>query len=876
MLRSGDPVQNFVIVSLLGEGGMGQVYVARDTRLNRNVALKIMHPEADAPSPSGGNERRSEGAARLLREAQSAAALDHPNVVTIYEVGEVTEDGEKCPFIAMELVKGKTLRAYCGDPAIPVAQRLRWLADVARALGAAHKAGLVHRDIKPENVMIRDDGMVKVLDFGLAKRAARTGVSTTSSTEAQVLPSITAKGVAIGTPYYMAPEQMRNEALDGRADQFAWGVMAYELLSGAPTWGRDIDALELVSKVLSDQPTPLAAANIDVPMNVAAAVTRAMAKKRAERFDSMDDVLAVLDGTAKPAASPLAQTQPQDPAPPEASLASPNPNTVPLDADGEPSRLVTTAPTVPPSPSPSRLVLAAVAAGAIAAIGFGVRAWRIHADKATDAANAARADASTAECTASSQCVKKLGGKPAVCNPAGKCALLASEDCDVLADATALASDATVWFGTLLPRNDPDFKVELRAIDLARQDFAQMMSGFSQAGQHVRPFGLVACDDVADVMRAAHHLVDDVGVPAIIGFRSSAEVVDVGSQLLIPKGVVAIVPLSTSPLVTSLPQPPGQPRMIWRTTFSSAQAAKVIGHLLPEVLEPRFRQGPTALPKSAPLRVALVRDKGRGGATWDALLLDALRFNGRSVVENGDDFRRFVIDASTPESTTTDSKAAVGELGLFAPNVIVLSSDVAAVRQLVEPLEKAWSAARPRPVYVAVSQLPSLAVEWSGASAERRRRFFGVLPLAMTSVNARFVMHFNEGAPKRVTATDAPNTSYDSFYVLAYASYAVGTQRVTGTALASAIARLVPPGKPADVGPDGIFDAYSTLQRGEKIDLNGAFGSLDFDLTTGDEPFQFAVECIGTNEEGRANHGIESGLVYASGTDRLEGTMRCP
>src|SRR5439155_1545840 len=105
-----------------------------------------------------------------------------------------------------------------------------------------------------------------------------------------------------------------------------------------------------------------------------------------------------------------------------------------------------------------------------------------------------------------------------------------------------------------------------------------------------------------------------------------------------------------SPLVTSLPQPPGKPRLIWRTTFNSAQAAKVIGHLLPDVIEPRFRQGPNGIAKSTPLRVALVRDKGRGGSTWDALLLDTIRFNSKSVVENGDDFRRFVIDLSTSEA----------------------------------------------------------------------------------------------------------------------------------------------------------------------------------------------------------------------------------
>ncbi len=272
---------------------MGQVYLARDTRLQRSIALKIMHPEAGSGEESQGT---SSGAARLLREAQAAAGLEHPNVVTIYEVGEIKgEGGEPArPFIAMELVKGKALREFVGDESVPMKERIRWLGDVARALGAAHRAGLVHRDIKPENVMVREDGVVKVLDFGLAKRAAGTTASSTSSTEAQVLPSLTGKGVAIGTPYYMAPEQMRREVLDGRADQFAWGVVAYELLSGVPAWGRDIDALGMVSKILSEDPTPLHEVRPDVPPHVGAVVTRAMAKGRGARFESMERLVEAL------------------------------------------------------------------------------------------------------------------------------------------------------------------------------------------------------------------------------------------------------------------------------------------------------------------------------------------------------------------------------------------------------------------------------------------------------------------------------------------------------------------------------------------------------------------------------------------------------
>jgi serine/threonine-protein kinase len=820
---------------------MGQVYLARDTRLNRSVALKIVQPDPNASEGSGQSD--SGGAARLLREAQSAAALQHPNVVVIYEVGTIKDGGEDSgrPFIAMELVKGKALRAFVGDAAVPLDTRLKWLADVARALSAAHDAGLVHRDIKPENVMVSDTGVVKVLDFGLAKRAAMPAASSTSSTEAQVLPSLTAKGVAIGTPYYMAPEQMRREPLDGRADQFAWGVLAYELLGGAAPWGKDVDALELVSKILTQNPSSLDDVNPEVPRHVARAVARAMSKSRGDRFASMNELLATLDPAAKA-------------------------TTPPADTTSKPVQAQTT---IKDERPPQRRMRLAIAAGLVVAIAAGGLALKRQGTTTAAAPDAAPAR----ECTKPSECTKKVG-KPAVCNPSGKCAELASVDCEVRADPVAQGSENTVWFGTMFPKGDEDLQGDFRGVDLGRQDFAQMMSGFAEAkgDAPVHPFGLVACDDSADLMRAARHLVEDVQVPAIIGFRSSAEIVDVGNALLIPNGVAAVIPLSTSPLVTSLYHRPGQPRLVWRTTFSSAQAAKAIGHFVPDVLETRLR----ADTSKAPLKVALVRDKSRGGATFDALLLDALRFNGKSAIANGDDFRRFIIDGSVAARVEEEARAAVEGVNAFAPNVIIYSADIAEVRYFVEPLERIWSHGATRPTYVQVSHIMPDVMPWVGSSAERRRRFFGLVPLAMTSVNARLVLHYNETFGTRVTPTYAPNSAYDAFYLLAYATYALGDKPITGVSLAHGIERLLPPGKPIDVGMSGIFEAYAALRHGEKIDLNGAFGSLDFDTSTGEAPFKHAIECVGLNDKGVADHGVESGVVYASETDKLEGTLRCP
>src|SRR5262249_52301861 len=157
--------------------------------------------------------------------------LEHPNAVSIYDLGDI--DGT--PFIAMEYVPGRGLSAYVGDSTTPWPLKLRWLVDVASALAAAHAVGLVHRDLKPENVMVREDGRVKVLDFGIARRATTDGGCAYGATAPRAaVPTLTGKGVIIGTLQYMPPEQLAGKPLDGRADQFAWGVMAYEVLCGTP------------------------------------------------------------------------------------------------------------------------------------------------------------------------------------------------------------------------------------------------------------------------------------------------------------------------------------------------------------------------------------------------------------------------------------------------------------------------------------------------------------------------------------------------------------------------------------------------------------------------------------------------------------------
>src|SRR5437763_4974995 len=262
----------YEILSQLGAGGMGDVYLAQDGRLGRQVALKLLpsHFTSDAD--------------RLLRfqqEARAASALNHPNILTIHEIGEI--DGH--PFIATEFIDGQTLREHTAKALIKLGEALDVAVQVASALSAAHAAGIVHRDIKPENIMIRHDGFVKVLDFGLVKltekRATNSEASTLVNTDA---------GVVMGTARYMSPEQARGKKVDARTDIWSLGVVLYELVAGRLPFegGTPSDVLSLI---LQREPAPLARYSPEVPTELERIVRNALHKDREERYQTVKDFL---------------------------------------------------------------------------------------------------------------------------------------------------------------------------------------------------------------------------------------------------------------------------------------------------------------------------------------------------------------------------------------------------------------------------------------------------------------------------------------------------------------------------------------------------------------------------------------------------------
>ncbi len=276
VFEAGARLDRYVIREHIGTGSMGEVYRAHDTRLRRDVALKVIHAE---PGPDA-----AETVASALREARLSAAISHPHVTAIFDVERVDE----ISFIVMEHVAGRSLRDFVGVASVPLDRRLRWLREIAEALTSAHALGIIHRDVKPENVMISDDDAVKMLDFGIARRPRGAGPPGSGEH-----PTPSADNAVVGTPAYMAPEHIRALELDGRADQFAWGVLAYELLTGALPWRRTGGPYATLVAVQVDTPPPLPV-ELGIPATLRDVVMRAMAKSAQHRFPSMNDIVLAL------------------------------------------------------------------------------------------------------------------------------------------------------------------------------------------------------------------------------------------------------------------------------------------------------------------------------------------------------------------------------------------------------------------------------------------------------------------------------------------------------------------------------------------------------------------------------------------------------
>src|SRR5215469_4436733 len=275
----GKLIGHYRIESLIGVGGMGEVYLARDERLGRKAALKLL------PDSLTTNETQL---SRFKNEARTASALNHPNILTVYEIG--TEGNIQ--FIATEFIEGVTLRAALASGRMSAQRALEIAVQVASALAAAHDAGVVHRDIKPENVMLRPDGYAKVLDFGIAKLTERRQASDGHKIETTALRQ-TPPGLVLGTTRYMSPEQARGQKVDARSDIWSLGVVLYEMLAGNPPFRGETPS-HCIAAILTAEPAPLSSVSPDVPAKLESILQKALSKNVDERYQRIEEMLAEL------------------------------------------------------------------------------------------------------------------------------------------------------------------------------------------------------------------------------------------------------------------------------------------------------------------------------------------------------------------------------------------------------------------------------------------------------------------------------------------------------------------------------------------------------------------------------------------------------
>ena len=278
-LASGSKLGPYEIVAPLGAGGMGEVYRAKDARLGREVAVKVL-PASFSNDPD--RLRRSE------QEARAAGVLNHPNITAVHDIGTV--DG--APYVVTELLEGETLRSrLAGGPLAP-RRAIEYALQIAHGLAAAHEKGIVHRDLKPENLFVTKDGRVKILDFGLAKltQPEKAGPQTSLPTET----AGTEPGVVLGTLGYMSPEQVRGRTADARSDIFSFGAILYEMLSGRRAFHGD-SAAETMSAILREEPPDLSVTNQSVSPGLERIVRHCIEKNPEQRFHSAHDVAFALE-----------------------------------------------------------------------------------------------------------------------------------------------------------------------------------------------------------------------------------------------------------------------------------------------------------------------------------------------------------------------------------------------------------------------------------------------------------------------------------------------------------------------------------------------------------------------------------------------------
>jgi hypothetical protein len=538
-----------------------------------------------------------------------------------------------------------------------------------------------------------------------------------------------------------------------------------------------------------------------------------------------------------------------------------------VDGDAANARRVSTKKSVPP-PGQRKLAAAWVALAVAGALVAGVFAVRGRSSTSTSTPTPSAPTTPTATCLSNADCAGD-GSVPTLCRKDTKtCAPLLTAECtQFLAEKGDVANDATIWIGFMIPEHGSDgsrvVPETVNTLDLARRDFVGISDGIpaAVAGGSPRPLAILLCDDFDDSAKPAHHLVDDLGVPAVIGFGRTKAVMDLVPSLFNPRRTLAIVALDTSPILTSIPRAADGTRFMWRVTSDVEVSARTAAAFAERDVRP-------SLPPGETLRVAVARTDNPGMLAVADSLVSLLR------QRTGADITMARVD---PEHPDEDEKKVASQVLSSLPHLVVLvGGGNAWVGNVILQVEREWPRGKPRPRYVTFStgvfpQVQALAT----ASPEARARILAIDSVAHLPANVSLALHYSETFTP-LTPENTYGPVYDAVYLLAYATIAVGDGPVTGESLSRALARLQPPGVPIEVGPTSILAAANALRAGKNVDLAGTTTTLDLDPATGDPTSDAEIYCLRATADRRAVEPRGSGVIFDAKTQKLTGRLDCP
>lgn len=483
-------------------------------------------------------------------------------------------------------------------------------------------------------------------------------------------------------------------------------------------------------------------------------------------------------------------------------------------------------------------------------------------------------------CQTNQECLTMMGDYH-ICrkvNGNGTCVALVSTECTTIYGD--YKDDNAVIFGSILPTSGPDEstgKPLENAIELAINDFKQTSNGLPPApGQSAhRPIALIGCSDNSDsdtAAKAAKHLAEDVGVPAIIGAAFSGISIKVATAVTIPDKVLLFSPSATSVALTDL----ADNGLVWRSSPSDVFQAQAISLLVPQI-EATVRQE-LSLMASDKISVAILHKGDAYGAGLGKALEKTLVFNGKPALDMSNAPYYFRADFGDPDDPMNDppkyAQVVTQTIGK-APHIILDFGTNESITNIALPIEAQWTNGMYKAHFVfADGGLVNDLWDGVGTNDDLRKRIIGSVPGTTNALFAYFKSQystqFNDGTSPDVFGAAG---AYDILYLLAYGTVALGSMPVNGTNLAAAMAKMVPPGKPVDVGSDAINSTFPILSSGQNIDFNGASGPLDFDIKTGEAPSDIQFWCMPKDGMGKATSGVASGLFYNAKTGKVEGAI---